>query len=121
MESTANINNTNTTGIFNEIPVGVRYLSHGITITENLELYTDNNLENAFNDFRMKKNIIDTNNGQKERNFYLIKDNQKIKLDKNKRILELDLKEGDLIEVSYQTPEINNDDFRHIALFILNQ
>lgn len=35
MESTANINNTNTTGIFNEIPIKIRYISHGITITEN--------------------------------------------------------------------------------------
>ena len=57
MESTANINNTNTTGIFSEISIKIRYKSNGITITENLGLYSDTNLDNAFNEFNAKKSI----------------------------------------------------------------
>ena len=113
MESTANINNTNTTGIFSEISIKIRYKSNGITITENLGLYSDTNLDNAFNEFNAKKSITEIKNGQNERVFYLIRDNQKIQLDKNKRILDLDIKEGDLIEVSYKVPENINEDLRH--------
>ena len=73
MESTANINNTNTTGIFSEIPIKIRYTSNGITITENLELYSDTILNNAFNELNAKKNISEIKNGQNERVFYLIR------------------------------------------------
>ena len=113
IESTANINNTNASGIFNEITIKIRYKSNGNIITENLELYKENNLENSFSEFKRKKNITDINNEQKDKVFYLIKEAQKIELDKNKTIEELDLKEGDLIEVAYLTPKIINDDLRH--------
>lgn len=113
MESTANINNTNTTGIFNEIPIKIRYKLNGTSITENLGLYNDLNLDAAFNEFQAKKKIPDINNTQKEKVFYLIKDNKKKILDKNKKVQELDLKEGDLIEVNHPTPEIKNEIFRH--------
>ena len=113
MESTANINNTNTTGIFNEIPIKIRYISNGNTIMETLEVYGDSNLENIFSEYLAKKNITDIKNEKNERVFYLIRDNQKNKLDKNKRIFELDIKEGDLIDVTYQVPENLEQDSKH--------
>ncbi len=69
--------------------------------------------DNAFNEFNVKKNITEIKNGKNERVFYLMRNNQKIQLDKNKRILDLDIKEGDLIEVSYKVPENINEDLRH--------
>ena len=113
MESTANINNSNASGIFNEITIKIRYKSNGTFITENLVLYKVNNLENAFNEFKRKKNIFEINNEEEEKVFYLIKETQQIKLDKNKAIEELNLNEGDLIEVSYQPPIIINNNYRH--------
>ena len=117
MESTANINNTNTTGIFNEIPIKIRYISNGNTIMETLEVYGDSNLENIFSEYLAKKNITDIKNEKNERVFYLIRENQKNKLDKNKRIFELDIKEGDLIDVTYQVPENIEQDSRKQIFF----
>ena len=101
MESAANINEANTTGIFNELQIKIIYKLNCISITENLLLNIDSNLEKAFNDFRTRKNLKEAQNKQKECFFYLIRDNQKIALDKRKKIQELNLKEGDLIEITY--------------------
>ena len=114
MESTANINNNNnTTGIFNEITIQIRYTLNDVTNTENFELYKDYNLEKAFIEFKKEKNINEVNNEQTEKIFYLIKGTQKIKLEKNKTIEELNLKDGDLIEVLYQPPIIIQNELRH--------
>ena len=117
MESTANINDTNTTGIFNEIPVKIRYTINGISITDDLKLYSDANLENAFNNYKTSKNLTDAEIRQKENVFHLIRDNQKFDLDKNKKIQELNLKEGDLIEISFRDRLVEhrniNEDNRH--------
>ena len=113
MESTANINNTNTSGIFNEIQIKLKYKSNGLTLIENMELNNELNLENAYNLYRTNHNITDAYDRQSEKVFYLIRENEKIRLDKNKRILELGLKEGDLIEVSSQIPENVNENLRH--------
>ena len=56
-------------------------------------------MEKAFIEFKKEKNINEVNNEQTEKIFYLIKGTQKIKLEKNKTIEELNLKDGDLIEV----------------------
>jgi len=117
MESTANINDTNTTGIFNEIPVKIRYTINGISITDDLKLYSDANLENAFNNYKTSQNLTDAEIRQKENVFHLIRDNKKFDLDKNKRIQELNLKEGDLIEISFRDRLVEhrniNEDNRH--------
>ena len=114
MESTANINNNNnTTGIFNEITIQIRYTLNDVTNTENFELYKDYNLEKAFIEFKKEKNINEVNNETTEKIFYLIKGTQKIKLEKNKTIEELNLKDGDLIEVLYQPPIIIQNELRH--------
>ena len=102
MESTANINDTNTDGVFNKKNVKIRYILNGITLTENLELYDDSKLEQAFEDYKRQKNINDMQNQQRQTVFHLIKENGKINLDKNKKIQELGLQEGDLIEITYQ-------------------
>ena len=101
MESTANINDTNTDGVFNKKNVKIRYILNGITLTENLELYDDSKLEQAFEDYKRQKNINDMQNQQRQTVFHLIKENGKINLDKNKKIQELGLQEGDLIEITY--------------------
>jgi flagellar basal body-associated protein FliL len=101
MESTANINDTNTDGVFNKKNVKIRYILNGITLTENLELYDDSKLEQAFEDYKRQKNINDMQNQRRQTVFHLIKENGKINLDKNKKIQELGLQEGDLIEITY--------------------
>jgi len=51
--------------------------------------------------------------------FHLIRDNQKFDLDKNKKIQELNLREGDLIEISFRDrlvePRNINEDYTHNA------
>jgi len=61
MESTANINDTNTDGVFNKKNVKIRYILNGITLTENLELYDDSKLDQAFEDYKRQKNICKIN------------------------------------------------------------
>ena len=113
MESTANINNTNTSGIFNEIQIKLKYKSNGLTLIENTEFNNELNLEKAYNLYRENHNINDANDKHSEKVFYLVRENEKIKLDKNKRIIELGLKEGDFIEVSSEIPVNVNEDLRH--------
>jgi len=56
-------------------------------------------LERTFETLWKKRNLIDEKDEEDKREFYLLKDGKKIKLDKYKRISELSLKESDLIEV----------------------
>lgn len=89
MESTANINNTNTSGIFNEIQIKLKYKSNGLTLIENTEFNNELNLEKAYNLYRENHNINDANDKHSEKVFYLVREKEKIRLDKNKRIIEL--------------------------------
>jgi len=116
MESTANINEDNTTGIFDlkNIKLKINYL--GVSKTENIQIYNNANLDNIFKDYIKIRNLTEIQNSPNKYNFYLIRENQKRKLDKVKSIQQLGIKDGDLIEVSF--PEIinqneNRNEFSH--------
>ena len=66
----------------------------------NMKLNLDDNLENAFDKHKIIKS---PKNKQKESVFYLKRENEnKVLLDKKVQIKELNLKEGDLILVSFK-------------------
>ena len=106
MESTANINEDNTTGIFNLKNIKLKFNYLGVSKTENIQIYNNANLDNIFKDYIKIRNLTEIQNSVNKYNFYLIRENQKIKLDKVKSIQQHGIKDGDLIEVSF--PEIIN-------------
>ena len=106
MESTANINEDNTTGIFDLKNIKLKFNYLGVSKTENIQIYNNANLDNIFKDYIKIRNLTEIQNSVNKYNFYLIRENQKIKLDKVKSIQQHGIKDGDLIEVSF--PEIIN-------------
>ena len=89
--------------MFNGAKIKFQYKIKNKTKTKSIKLNSDENLEDNFRAIQKKK---DFGNNQYIYDFYLLKNNTKIKLDKNKKAKELDLKEGDKIFVSF---EISNN------------
>ena len=89
-----------------EINIKLSYILDNEPKKGNMKLNLNDNLENAFNKC---KSIKIPKNKKIEIEFYLKKENEKIPLDKKVKIKELNLKEGDLIFVSFKD-NINNID-----------
>ena len=89
-----------------EINIKLSYILDNEPKIGNMKLNLNDNLENAFNKC---KSIKTPKNKKNEIEFYLKKENEKIPLDKKVKIKELNLKEGDLIFVSFKD-NINNID-----------
>ena len=87
----------------NETNMIFQYKINKVTITKTINLNPDENLENNFKNFQ-NGNI--PKNSQKDNIFYLSRGKSKILLDKNKKVKELNLREGDKILVSFEN--INN-------------
>ena len=87
-----------------EINVKLSYISENLAKLEDMKLNLNDNLENAFN--KSKKNKS-PNNTQKETKFCIKRENKEILLDKKVKIKELNLKEGDLISVSFEDNKNN--------------
>ncbi len=90
--------------MINEINVKISYILNHEIKEGNMKLNFDDNLEKAFNKYL---NIKSAKNKQKEREFYLKRENKKILLDKEAKIKDLNLKEGDSISVNYKDNNIN--------------
>jgi len=77
-----------------------------------IKLYLNENLEN---NFKIIQNDNEHLNQKNINEFHLLRDNKKILLDKNKKAKELNLKEGDLISVSFKNKitEIRNTEHSH--------
>ena len=89
-----------------EINIKLSYILDNEPKKGNMKLNLNDNLENAFNKCKSIKTL---KNKKIEIEFYLKKENEKIPLDKKVKIKELNLKEGDLIFVSFKD-NINNID-----------
>lgn len=87
----------------NETNIIFQYKINNVTITKAINLNPDENLENNFKNIQ---NVNIPNNSIKDNIFYLSRENSKILLDKNKKVKELNLREGDKIIVSFEN--INN-------------
>ena len=86
-----------------EIKIQLRYSTNNEIIIRELSLNINENLENLFN---KNINIIGLQNIQNEPEFHLIRGNQRIFLNKNAKIENLNLREGDLISLSFQNNNI---------------
>ena len=86
-----------------EIKIQLRYSTNNEIIIRELSLNINENLENLFN---KNINIIGLQNIQNEHEFHLIRGNQRIFLNKNAKIENLNLREGDLISLSFQNNNI---------------
>ena len=100
--------------MFNGAKIKFQYKIKNQTKTKSIKLNSDENLEDNFRTIQRKK---DFGNNQYIYDFYLLKNNTKIKLDKNKKAKELDLKEGDQIFVSF---EISNNEIQN-TFYSLNE
>jgi hypothetical protein len=94
----------------NERNININYIFNNVLISGKIKLNNNDNLENSFNKFKKIKKIKDSENAQKESEFHLIRDNKKILLDKNINTEKLEIKEGDLISVSYREKNANNNE-----------
>ena len=84
---------------FNEINVKLQYSFNNIIMTDLMKLNKEESLENSYNTFQKTNKINIDKNKQKNCLFYLLRENEKILLDKKVKVKQLDLKEGDLIFV----------------------
>ena len=96
--------------VFNERNINIRYIVNNIPISGKLKLNSNDNLESSFKKFKKIKKIKKPKNTQKESEFHLIRNNKKILLDKNIKTEKLEIKEGDLISVSYKEKTDNNNE-----------
>ena len=96
--------------VFNERNINIRYIVNKIPISGKLKLNSNDNLESSFKKFKKIKKIKKPKNTQKESEFHLIRNNKKILLDKNIKTEKLEIKEGDLISVSYKEKTDNNNE-----------
>ena len=93
---------TNNDGMFSEINVKLQYIMNNNTNTGMMKLNKDDSLEDAFNKYQERNKIIIEKNKQKEIIFHLKRENETILLDKYSKTRVLNLKEGDLIIVSFK-------------------
>jgi len=105
--SSTNSSNNSTRGLVPEMVIKIRYTTNNVKKIGQIKLKTVITLQNAFDIYKKKKKIEDNENDLKENVFYLIKENEKIKLDKTQYITQLGINDGDLIEVSYED-KLNN-------------
>ena len=73
MESTANINEDNTTGIFDLKNIKLKFNYLGVSKTENIQIYNNANLYNIFKDYIKIRNLTEIQNSVNKYNFYLIR------------------------------------------------
>ena len=88
----------------NEIKIKLRYTFNNVITTREITLNCKENLEKSFNSYIYTLHL---QNIQNVAVFHLIRGNERILLDKHAKIENLNLKDGDLISVSFQ--EFNNN------------
>ena len=102
----------NNNRMLNGINIKFIYSINNTTKTTAIKLYLNENLEN---NFKIIQNDNEHLNQKNINEFHLLRDNKKILLDKNKKAKEFNLKEGDLITVSFKNKitEIRNTEHSH--------
>ena len=91
----------------NETNIKIKYNIDNKNKTVKLRLNNDDNLLDSFNSYTSNIRINKSNIGSEKKSFYLVRGKKRIILDKNEKIKNLDLKEGELILVS--NSDINSD------------
>ena len=105
---------TNNDGMFSEINVKLQYIMNNNTNTGMMKLNKDDSLEDAFNKYQERNKIIIEKNKQKEIIFHLKRENETILLDKYSKTRVLNLKEGDLIIVSFKEKIKDIENVQHV-------
>ena len=95
--------------------INFQYKINNTTITRPMKLNLEENLEKNFHQFKILQNDNELNKRNDDYIFHLIKDNTKTLLDKNIKVKDLNLREGDIILV-YFYPLINEiENIQHIS------
>ena len=99
---------------FNGKNVKIQYSINNITMTVIMQLNNDETLENNFNKYKYNYNLNIPKYELKVKIFHLLRGTEKILLKKNIKSKELNLKDGDLIIVSFQDKKNEIENISHI-------